>query len=62
MEEGYNTRYCIQRYPKLVPESVALIKDAISQGINYTILNESKSIVLLESNEHNEFVIEGNKL
>lgn len=61
MEDGYNTRYCMQKYHKLVAESVVLIKDAISQGIDYKILNEAKSIVELELNGHKEFVIEGNK-
>lgn len=61
MQEGYDTRYCLQKYQKLVAESVVLIKDAISQGINYRVLNESKSLVELEYNGHREFVIEGNK-
>lgn len=61
MQEGYDTRYCLQKYQKLVAESVVLIKDAISQGINYKVLNESKSLVELDYNGHREFVIEGNK-
>ena len=61
MKEGFDTRYCLQKYQKLVAESVVLIKDAISQGINYRVLNESKSVVELEYNGHREFAIEGNK-
>ncbi len=61
MKEGYDTRYCLQRYKKIVPEAAAIIKDAISQGINYKISNESKSVVEFELNGHREFVIEGNK-
>lgn len=61
MEAGYETRYCMQKYHKLVAASVVLIKDAISQGIDYKILNEAKSIVELELNGHKEFAIEGNK-
>ncbi len=61
MEEGYETRYCMQKYHKLVSASVVLLKDAISQGIDYKILNEEKSIVELELNGHKEFAIEGNK-
>lgn len=61
MKEGYDTRYSLQKYQKLVAESVVLIKDAISQGINYRVLNEAKSVVELEYNGHREFVIEGNK-
>ena len=48
MQEGYDTRYCLQKYQKLVAESVVLIKDAISQGVNYRVLNETKSVVELE--------------
>lgn len=61
MEKGYETRYSIQNYSKLVAESVAIIKDAISQGIDYNILNEQKSIVEFKQKNHAEFVIEGNK-
>ena len=61
MEDGYETRYCMQKYHKLVAASVVLIKDAISQGIDYKVLNEAKSIVELELNGHKEFAIEGNK-
>ena len=42
-------------------ESVVLIKDSISQGIDYKVLNESKSIVEHSYRGHKEFVIEGNK-
>lgn len=61
MQEGYDTRYCLQKYQKIVSESVVLIKNAISQGINYNVLNENKSLVELDYNGHKEFVIEGNK-
>lgn len=61
MEDGYNTRYCLQKYEKLVSESIVIIKDAISQGIDYKVLNESKSLVEFDYNGHKEFVIEGNK-
>ena len=60
-EEGFNTRYCLQKNQKIVSESVVLIKDAISQGIDYKILNEEKSLVELNYKGHKEFVIEGNK-
>lgn len=61
MEEGWNSRYCLQKYEKLVSESIVIIKDAISQGIDYKVLNESKSLVEFDYNGHKEFVIEGNK-
>lgn len=60
-EEGYNTRYCLQKNTKIVSESVVLIKDAISQGIDYKVLNEDKSLVELSYKGKKEFVIEGNK-
>lgn len=60
-EEGHNARYCLQNYKKLVSESVVLIKDAISRGIDYEIANESKSIVKFYSKNKEEYVIEGNK-
>ncbi len=61
LENGYMQRYKINRFDKLVAESVVIIKDAISQGIDYTILNEEKSVVEFEHNGKKEFVIEGNK-
>lgn len=61
LEEGYNQRYKICRFDKLVAESVVIIKDAISQGIDYKILNEEKSVVEFSLNGKKEFVIEGNK-
>lgn len=61
MEEGFNTRYCLQKYNKMASESIVLIKDAISQGIDYKVLNEAKSVVELNYNGKKEFVIEGNK-
>lgn len=61
MEEGYETRYALLKYKKLEKAAVVLIKDAIYQGIDYTVLNEAKSVVEFELNGHKEFVIEGNK-
>lgn len=61
MDEGYETRYGMKKYTKLVSACVCIIKDAISQGIDYKILNELKSIVQFNYNGHKEFVIEGNK-
>lgn len=61
MLEGYRCRYSLNKYKKLVAESIANIKDAISQGIDYEVLNEAKSVVQFDLNGHKEFVIEGNK-
>lgn len=60
-EEGYNERYSLRHYPKLVAEAVVIIKDALSQGIDYKILNEKTSVVEFNYNGHKEIVIEGNK-
>lgn len=61
MKEGYDTRYSITRYPKLVAACAAIVKDAIELGINYTVLNENKSVIEFDYNGHKEYVIEGNK-
>jgi len=60
-EYAYNQRYCMQKYKKLVAESVAIIKDAIANGIDYEVLNENKSTVEFRGHGNVEYVIEGNK-
>lgn len=61
MQEGYDTRYSITRYGKLVAACAAIVKDAIELGIDYTVLNENKSVIEFNYNGHKEYVIEGNK-
>lgn len=61
LEDGYNMRYGLTKYKKVVAESVCSIKDAISQGIDYKVLNEAKSVVQFTLGSHREFIIEGNK-
>lgn len=61
MENGYNERYRLKHYPKLLAEAAIFIKDALSQGIDYKILNEETSFVEVNDNGHKEFVIEGNR-
>lgn len=61
MNDGNETRYSMVKHHKLVAACVCIIKDAISQGIDYKILNEEKSVVQFNLNSHKEFVIEGNK-
>lgn len=61
MQEGYDTRYAITRYGKLVAACAAIVKDAIELGIDYTVLNENKSVIEFNYNGHKEYVIEGNK-
>lgn len=61
MNDGNETRYSMVKHHKLVAACVCIIKDAISQGIDYKILNEEKSVVQFNLNGHKEFVIEGNK-
>lgn len=60
-EYAYNQRYCMQKHKKLVAESVAIIKDAIANGIDFEVLNENKSTVEFRGHGNIEFVIEGNK-
>jgi len=60
-EYAYNQRYCMQKHKKLVAESVAIIKDAIANGIDFEVLNENKSTVEFRGHGNVEFVIEGNK-
>lgn len=61
MTIGYDERYRLKYYPKLLAEAAIIIKDALSQGIDYKILNEATSFVELNDNGHKEFVIEGNR-
>ena len=61
MLEGYNERYRLKYHPKLLAEAAILIKDALSQGIDYKILNETTSFALLDYEGHKEYIIEGNR-
>lgn len=60
-EYAYNQRYCMQKHKNLVAEAVCIIKDAIARGIDFEVLNESKSTVEFKGHGNVEFVIEGNK-
>lgn len=61
MKHFHANRYTITGYEGLVAESKVIIKDAISQGVDYSVLNAAKSVVQLGRGKHKEFVIEGNK-
>ena len=61
MLEGYSMRYTIVGHEDLAAESKVLIKDSITQGIDYKVLNDKKSVVEHGSKKHKEIVIEGNK-
>lgn len=61
MRIGYDERYQLKHYPQLVAEAAALVKDALSQGIDYEVLNEITSVVELNYEGHKEIVVEGNK-
>lgn len=56
-EESFCSRYVIKKYPKLDGSAVALIKDALSQGIDFNIIDETKSFVEFTHKNHNEDVI-----
>jgi D-alanine-D-alanine ligase-like ATP-grasp enzyme len=60
-EEGYNSRYTLKEYPELRSEAIVLIKDAISQGVDYDVLNPVKHMVEFSCNGKREIIIEGNK-
>lgn len=61
MKFFHSNRYTIAGYEGLVAESKVIIKDALSQGVDYSVLNAAKSVVQLGRGKHKEFVIEGNK-
>ena len=60
-ENGYNERYRLKHYPKLLAEAACVIKDALLMGIDYKILNEDTSFAKFMYKDHEEFIIEGNR-
>lgn len=59
--EAHQERYTIKSYPMLETATMALIKDAISQGVDYNIINEAKSFVELTHGNKKELVIQATK-
>lgn len=60
-DQAYQERYTIKSHPMLETATMALIKDAISQGIDYKIINEAKSFIELTHNHKKEYVIQATK-
>ena len=60
-EEAEKMRYKITGHPYLEPSTQILIKDAISRGVNYTIIDEKKSFVEFDNGEIRECVIQASK-
>lgn len=60
-ETGFNERYRLKHYPKLLAEAACVIKDALLMGIDYQILNEETSFAKFIYKDHEEFIIEGNR-
>jgi len=46
---------------KLQPSTIALIKDAITAGVDYKIINEEKNFIMLKNKKHQEYVVEATK-
>ena len=46
-DEELKEKYLLKGYPKLETSTVALIKEAIKQGINYEIIDEDRSFIKL---------------
>jgi len=61
MQDALEHKYCIPQYMKLQPSTIALIKDAITAGIDYEIINEEKNFIMLKNKDHKEYVVEATK-
>lgn len=60
-DQAYQERYTIKSHPKLETATMALIKDAISQGVDYNIINEGKSFIELTHGHKKEYIIQATK-
>ncbi len=60
-EEAERMRYKITGHPMLEASTQILIKDAISRGIDYTIIDEKKSFVEFTNGKVRECVIQASK-
>ena len=54
-DEELKEKYLLKGYPKLETSTVALIKEAIKQGINYEIIDEDRSFIKLYNNNKTEY-------
>ena len=60
-QEAEKMRYKITGYPELEASTQILIKDAISRGIDYTIIDEKKSFVEFNNGIKRECIIQASK-
>ncbi len=60
-EDAEKMRYKITRHPALEPSTQILIKDAITRGIDYNIIDEKKSFVEFSNGKRRECVIQASK-
>ena len=60
-EEAEKMRYKITGYPELEASTQILIKDAITRGIDYTIIDEKRSFVEFNNGKIKECVIQASK-
>lgn len=60
-EKSYYERYKIKEHPNLEPSTVVLIKDALSQGVNYNVLSEKNNLIELMHNGKHEYIIQATK-
>ncbi len=60
-EDAEEMRYKITGYPGLEASTHILIKDAISRGINYRIIDEKKSFVEFDNGKIRECVVQASK-
>lgn len=56
-QDSFSTRYVIKQFPKLDGSEVALIKDALSEGIDFNVIDEVKSFVEFKNGNHTEEII-----
>ncbi|MCR5186825.1 MAG: ATP-grasp domain-containing protein [Clostridia bacterium] len=61
MKESHDLRYIVINHSRLAAASKSSLIDALALGIDYKILNESKSIIEFSKGKHKEFLIEGTK-
>ena len=61
MNDAYQNRYTIKSFPNLETSTVVIIKDAITQGVDYNVINEDKSFIELIHNGKREYVFQATK-
>lgn len=60
-DEELKEKYLLKGYPKLESSTVALIKEAIRQGINYEIIDEERCFIKLYNEHKTEYIVQATK-